>query len=215
MMRLLQAVLARISFLALPCYLSLQGCASLFAPASDKIKFDSDPQGAEVFIDGQKVGMTPCSVVVKRQTEGSPQITFKASGYKTERFELVRIITPAALFNLGFISTTSGVTSWGIDAATGHMFEYQPKAYFFELEKKGTVVRLEPSLPSFVAKNFEELRRDLVGGQGDFLLAYLALQDKLEQRIEFQAKVKALAPQLLSIESPSELHARLEQLLSF
>ena len=191
----------------------LQGCATLFAPHSDKIKFDSEPQGAEVYIDGQKVGVTPCSVFVKRQTEGSPQVAFKANGYKPERFDLVRVIAPVALFNLGFISTTSGVTSWGIDAASGKMFEYQPKAYFFELEKKETVVRSSPSAPAFVAKNFEELRRELAEGEGTFLTAYLALADKLETRSEFEARIKANASELLLIESPSELHAKLDQLL--
>ena len=38
---------------------SLVGCATLFKQKSRAVAFDSDPQGAEIYINGNRMGRTP------------------------------------------------------------------------------------------------------------------------------------------------------------
>ncbi len=197
----LRTLFLGLSFICGPTFLA--SCATIFAPDTDLIAFDSEPQGAVVYIRGQKACVTPCKIEVRRQLEGTPSIVLKLAGYKTREENLEKAIAATALFNLGFITTTSGVTSWGIDAVTGKMFEYQPKSYFFELEKKGTLSSL--SSASYVAANFEALRSDIARGEGKYLLAYTELFSPVIDPFFFQNQVKHNAHSLLQIDTPSEL----------
>lgn len=42
--------------------LSLSGCASVFGKKSKQVSFDTNPEGADVYIDGFRIGKTPVSV---------------------------------------------------------------------------------------------------------------------------------------------------------
>lgn len=55
------------------------GCAALFNSKTDKVKIDSDPQGALVTVDGVTVGTTPTEVNLTVREDH--KITFSKEGY--------------------------------------------------------------------------------------------------------------------------------------
>jgi hypothetical protein len=193
--------------------LFLTSCATLYSSNSDQVSFDSDPPGADVFLKGQLICKTPCKHEVRRQSEGVPEVMLKKPGYKTARFDLNRTLTKAALFNFGFISTTFGATSWGIDFLSGRMFEYEPKSYFMELEKKVAFEEQKPSAATFVALNFKNLRNDIAQGKGDYLAAYLELSEKSSELKSLIAKVRHRAPELLAMDTPSRLQTKMQEVI--
>lgn len=112
------------------------GCATIFGPSSDEVSIDSEPSGAKVyFSDGNLLGTTPVKIHLDRQLNAA-SLTFRKEGYQVKTVRMGKGIEGTAFLNLFFILTTVGATSWGIDAATGNMFKYNPKAYVVELEKR-------------------------------------------------------------------------------
>lgn len=106
----------------------LTSCATIFTGTKDTIRFDSEPQGAEVYIDGIKVCKTPCSVPVKRSlSEKLAEI--KLDGYETRVIMLDQEFNAISIINLG------NIVFWAIDAATGALMKYDRKAYDIELDK--------------------------------------------------------------------------------
>ena len=61
--------------------LVLGGCALMFKGTSEEVGFQSDPQRAEVFIDGSLCGTTPCAV--KLETKKSYKIEIRMEGYQS------------------------------------------------------------------------------------------------------------------------------------
>lgn len=113
--------------------LAVSGCATLFGERSDPIRLDSEPEGAEVYYRGEKIGTTPLSMDFARRSEAA-FIVLKKSGYQDKRVELQRRVTPVAFWNFGYFITTSGVSSWGTDVSSGRMWEYAPRKYAVQLE---------------------------------------------------------------------------------
>jgi hypothetical protein len=126
------------------------------------------PSGAQVIHDGKILGVTPLDAQLERKTCAS-RLTFKKPGYGVKTVDLARTVTTMAFFNIGFITTTFGATSWGIDAATGKLFEYSPKAYVVELTKGS-----QSSLPSdgsleYVLAHFGSFKQSLAQGDSSRL----------------------------------------------
>jgi hypothetical protein len=103
-------------------------CATLFTGTDDEIRFDSEPQGAKVFIDGIEVCETPCTAPVERSlTDELAEI--KLEGYETRLIKLDQEFNAVSVLNLG------NIAFWAIDAATGALMKYDQKAYHVELDK--------------------------------------------------------------------------------
>lgn len=115
----------------------LSGCASMNAPDSDKISINSIPAGAKVYDGANLLGTTPMTHTFKRDTFQKKTLTLRKEGYKSQDLLLGTTLAKEALWNLAFITTTMGVTSWGIDAANGNMVQYHPDSYLIDLEKRG------------------------------------------------------------------------------
>src|SRR5437867_877808 len=64
--------------LALPAVVLLTGCATLFAAKNSPVAMQTNPSGAEVWIDGNKMGVTPLSLELSAKK--SYVITFKKEG---------------------------------------------------------------------------------------------------------------------------------------
>lgn len=166
--------------------LNVSSCATLFSKKTDTIKIESDPPGAEVSIEGENFGETPVSIEVRRSTFGQKYLTLKKKGYKTRRVFLEKNIDGTSFFNLGFITTTFGATSWGIDALSGAMFEYRPGYYSIDLEKNNDKAELnkpggtptKEDFQLFVTKSFSKLKRDISSGGGEWLSAYIAMKQR-------------------------------------
>lgn len=118
----------------------LSSCATMFTGTKDTIRFNSDPQGARVLIDGYDVGKTPCEARVKRSLN-SKEVIYKLKGYETKTFELSTSFNAVSLLGtpLLLLYIVPGIVSFGIDLATGSIVRYDRKYYEIELEKKETV----------------------------------------------------------------------------
>jgi hypothetical protein len=120
--------------------LLLSGCATLFSGTDDDITFDSEPQGAQVLIDGIVVGTTPTTVVVDRPGLEETDVTVQLEGYEPLRFELDTEFNNTAILNVFFWP------GFVIDVLTGALFKYDKKSYTVDLEE-GTVSMLLDELP--------------------------------------------------------------------
>jgi len=120
--------------------LLLSGCATLFSGTDDDITFDSEPQGADVLIDGIVVGTTPTTVVVDRPGLEETDVTVQLEGYDPLRFELDTEFNNTAILNIFFWP------GFVIDVLTGALFKYDKKSYTADLEE-GTVTMHLDELP--------------------------------------------------------------------
>ena len=72
--------------------LLLTSCATIFTGTTQRVSIDSNPQGAEIIIDGQKEGKTPAKVKMDRELDalidGGKEIQLELEGYKKEGYEM-------------------------------------------------------------------------------------------------------------------------------
>ncbi|NDC76636.1 MAG: hypothetical protein EBZ67_01970 [Chitinophagia bacterium] len=83
------------------------GCATVFTGTKDTLRFDTEPRGAELSINGERI----C----------------RLEGYWQEQFRLHTDFNYVSLANLNFIF------GWAMDIATGAILRYDRREYRFEL----------------------------------------------------------------------------------
>jgi hypothetical protein len=115
------------TILLAPTILFMTSCATLFTGTKQTVQINSKPSGAKVQVDGIDRGTTPTAVKLKKGNDGQI-ITLKADGYETKTFQPETNFNGVAILNLG------NFLFWGIDAATGALWKYDPKFYEIELE---------------------------------------------------------------------------------
>lgn len=196
----------------------LSGCATLFANPSDRITIKTEPPGAEVYNGAESLGTTPLTYTFKRTTFEQPSLTIHKPGYKTKELPLGRTLEPIALFNFGFFLTTSGATSWGIDALTGAMVQYSPSSYFIELEPVGErPVSADLDRRSrlyLVVTGYPSLVKEIAEGDGELLRAYYRNLNTPESYEVFRRRVQSSSPGLLGQADAVELYMYMESRLA-
>lgn len=107
----------------------------MFTGTKDTINFNTEPQGATIYIDGVEQCKTPCTLRVKRSL-GDTDVEFKLDGYE------IKIITLSKSFNIISILNLTDVCGWGIDAISGAVMKYDKKAYNITLSngKKTSII---------------------------------------------------------------------------
>jgi hypothetical protein len=97
-------------------------CATLFTGTKQKVAIDSNPQGAEIIINGQQMGVTPATIKVDRELDallyGGKEIQFNLEGYKNLGYELDARLNTVSIINF------FNPIFWGIDIATGAVTKY-------------------------------------------------------------------------------------------
>ncbi len=63
---------------------SLIGCATLFKQKSRTVAFDSDPQGATILINGNRMGTTPMPMNLSNKKPVT--VTFRKEGYEDKTY---------------------------------------------------------------------------------------------------------------------------------
>lgn len=112
--------------IAAAAVLMLSGCATVFKGNDQAVNFQSEPAGAEVYIDGKLMGMTPVTLKLRKNAYDS--IMIKKDGYQTQTGVLEKKYDGVALINIFWdLSTT--------DMISGAAFEYVPNSYMFSLKK--------------------------------------------------------------------------------
>ena len=124
-------------FLSIAIALQCTSCATIFTGTADILYFESDPSGAEIYIDGLKVCTTPCDVLVKRSLTDK-LVELQLDGYETRVITLDRKFNPVSIINLGKL------IFWGIDAATGALMKYDRKDYQVKMKKESRTAFSNP-----------------------------------------------------------------------
>lgn len=107
---------------------ALSGCATLFGGGShQKLTFDSAPEGATVYMDGQQLGVTPLTADVHR--DKGVVISFKKDGYNSVSVTADTHLNP---WFWGDVIATSLLSSI-VDTATGSTVKYTQDRYFATL----------------------------------------------------------------------------------
>ena len=91
----------------------LQGCAAIFSSSIANIPATSEPAGAEVIVNGQFMGTTPCVLNLKKNQ--SYNIQFRLNGYTTQ----VQIINNHVGAGWVVLDILGGFLPVIVDAATG------------------------------------------------------------------------------------------------
>ena len=96
-------------------------CATLFASKNTMAPMSSDPPGAEVFVDGHRVGQTPMTLELSHKSEHV--ITFRKAGYKEATCTIGRSVGAGWIV----LDVIGGLIPVIIDAATGSWYGSNPK----------------------------------------------------------------------------------------
>lgn len=189
--------------------LASSGCATLFSSSSDEVTFTSEPEGAEVVLDGEVVGRTPLSYELERTTFRRSEVLLRKDGYRSERIRVRKALDTVALFNC------TSVLSWGTDALTGAMMEYSPNKYFVELETKGARSdRGHLRALAFVLVHHEDVARALARRSGASLDALAELFGvTAAEHPRFMAALGEDAPRLVRYDHPHQLFRALRRTL--
>jgi hypothetical protein len=120
----------RLYFPAFVFFFGLTGCATIFDGDTQLLTFDSVPTGAEVYVDGVLLGVTPMSASVKRKKDAT--LTLKKEGYAD------RVMPMATTMNMTFLGNlvTGGLFGTTTDSATGAINKYEPGQFMVTLQKK-------------------------------------------------------------------------------
>lgn len=89
------------------------GCAALFAPKTHSLAVGSEPRGAEVYVNGFKMGTTPVELSLK--ADKSYTIEFRKPGYES----VTRVVNTKVGAGWVVLDVLGGLIPVVIDAATG------------------------------------------------------------------------------------------------
>ncbi len=117
--------------LTLGAFFLFSSCMSIFKGTTQNVRFTSQPQGAEVIVNGISSNrLTPCELEIKKRVPKSNinraneyVYTFVKDGYHSLEIRDYREISPGILGNC-FTTVLFPITA-GIDVATGAAFRYQ------------------------------------------------------------------------------------------
>ena len=129
------------------------GCASIVKGTTQAIPVASSPTGADVKLDGNRVGQTPMSVEAKRKTDHL--LTIEKEGYQSESVAITRDIGGAVFGNI----IAGGLIGWGVDAISGAQWNLSPKTISISLKANTTAVAPAPASQSNAAIFIEELKK--------------------------------------------------------
>ncbi len=111
--------------------LAFTSCATLFTGTTQSVTIDSQPQGANIVIDGQLVGTTPARVRLDRDLnaifDDGKFIRLEKNGYIPDGYILGADIEPFSVLNM------FNVFFWAVDGATGALMRYDSDYYNFLL----------------------------------------------------------------------------------
>jgi len=125
-----RATSARLLSLTL-VFLLTTGCASILKGTTQAIPVNSDPDGADILVDGNLVGTTPSDVEFKRKRDHL--VVIEKKNYQSKSVAVVKDVGGAVWGNI----LAGGLIGWGVDAATGAQYNLTPKTIHVRLEPLG------------------------------------------------------------------------------
>lgn len=104
------------------------GCATIVQGTTAKIPVASDPTGADILVDGNFVGQTPTTVVLKKKTDHL--VTIQKVGYQPKSVPVVKTVGGAVWGNI----LAGGLIGWGVDASNGAQYNLIPTTIALKLD---------------------------------------------------------------------------------
>src|SRR5688500_13529188 len=101
-------------------------CATVMQRKNQTITVTSNVEGADVLLDGQRLGTTPFAGVAPKH-KSMPMV--QKAGYQTASLALSKTLEPAFWGNIIIGGTLGSIT----DFATGAAYQYAPASYQVEL----------------------------------------------------------------------------------
>lgn len=107
-------------FVVISFCLFLPGCATIFGDNMRTVCVHSQPEGAGIYVDGQRQGTTPATITLPNYIYGGKSLVVKKEGYHEQAMLVNTQFQPCGLWNIlfwpGFL----------IDAATGNTVKIVP-----------------------------------------------------------------------------------------
>lgn len=100
--------------------LTLTGCASIAGDNTRAVSVDSNPKGAEIYVDNQQYGLTPATINLPSYIYGGKAVTLKKKGYNDQTKVVNSKFQPIALLDILFWPT------FFVDVATGDIVKIDP-----------------------------------------------------------------------------------------
>jgi PEGA domain len=98
---------------------SFSGCATIFRGPNQLVGLNASTPGAEVFLDGLKVGVTPLKLSLK--TDRQYTITFKKAGFKDTTYRLTNRVGTLWVV----LDVITGLIPLIVDISTGAWYEFE------------------------------------------------------------------------------------------
>ncbi len=108
------------------------GCASTFAAGPDWVPVNSTPQGADVKLDGVRVGKTPLVLPLARSSDGV--LDFELAGFEPLKLDLDKVLN--GWFMANFLWGWLFPIGMGVDVVSGCAGKYSTDPVHVELVPK-------------------------------------------------------------------------------
>jgi len=149
----------------------LVGCGTLFYK-EQQLTFSSNVDNVKVTINDQSCN-TPCQLKV---TTSKNQLLLKGEkeGYQTKSAMLDTTMGNAFILDIigGILFIAPGLCSTSTDVTNGHIYEYSPGHYYFNMEESKSGTRFKEADPIFfVLTNIHELRKEAAQNGGETISA--------------------------------------------
>ena len=162
----------------------LTACGTVFNGSSQDIKFDSNVQGVEVYINGMRACKTPCVYPIERHSS-TIVVMAKKPGYQTQQTIIKSELSGVAILNLTFWP------SWLTDVATGGMWKYSRDGIYIEMEggqqqinRYGRYSQNDKQIRRFALYNYQNIKNEAISNQsGEYIKTLATLSGKDEKTL--------------------------------
>jgi hypothetical protein len=147
------------------------GCATIVKGRTQTISVSSNVDGAELFLDGLRIGTTPFAGMVPKS---KATLMVQKPGYKTQTISLSTSIEPIFWGNIITGGTIGSIT----DFASGAAYQYAPASYQVDLKPEGQSqadFERRAAARKFAMIYLGGISADLAKGSGEHLDALLAI----------------------------------------
>lgn len=172
---------------------AITGCASIVTGTSQDVSFQSQPEGATVIINGKKIGKTPLTTNLKKESKQT--LIFEKEGYKTQTMQLSTSLNSWFWGNI----VIGGVIGSTTDGLSGAVHEYTPNQYFITLPPNESSqvdqkTKQKMQAKEFIVLSYRNIVVDASNGSGEYLDSLMnVLSVQSNDRKEAANKIKALS----------------------
>ena len=175
---------------------TMSGCATIMSSGtSQEVTFDSSPSGVEIYMDGNKLGVTPFSANLPRPRRNDVEakdgkvvsthdVVARKDGFEDQKISIMFSMNPWVWVDIIFMTGLLGTTSLAVDSDNGTIHEYEPNHYFITLipvkasQAERAHIAKQIRLRDFVLTSYANLRSDLARGEGEYVESLSALADR-------------------------------------